>query len=189
MLLYHLTRPFSYLSIKHPCKWKYDWLVPIIFSTIITACFIVFGHDANYLSKDGFIDRINSFIQILPGFYIAALAAIATFPGIGMDQLMPTPTPKVHIYLQGEKNLIKLTRRRFLSLMFSYLTAICIILSITSIFCTNFSHTVQKELPNNIGDYLRFVFIFVYNIFFWQMITTTFFGLFYLGDRIHQPDN
>ncbi|EHN5843781.1 hypothetical protein KDR42_004584, partial [Salmonella enterica subsp. enterica serovar Newport] len=76
----HLGKPFEYLSIKGISgKAAYDWVAPAILTVITAAIFILLKIPVKNLFVDGgFIKSIVSFISNLPGFYIAALAAIAT---------------------------------------------------------------------------------------------------------------
>lgn len=120
-----LIRPWSYLTIKplHTQKVIIDWLLPLFLSGL---CVVVIDAyvGLNSVFKPGqFIDKIFGFVQTLPGFYLAALSAIATFNNPGMDQyLLGTPL-KIKILINGSKEEIQLTRRRFLTTMFAFLTA------------------------------------------------------------------
>lgn len=80
------------------------------------------------------IAKILGFVQNLPGFYIAALSAIATFNKTDIDKTMPAPAPKLDIVVQGHNIAIELTRQRFLCSMFAFLTAESMILVVFSIF-------------------------------------------------------
>ncbi|TXL12353.1 hypothetical protein BMR05_15660, partial [Methylococcaceae bacterium HT4] len=139
-MIRHLLRPLSYLSIEHQLKWKVDWIYPLllaIVSTILIFWLKQFGQVSLY-SNSGIITKILGFVQVLPGFYIAALAAIATFNKTDIDKTMPAPAPKIDILVQGKSVAIKLTRRRFLCSMFAFLTAESLIIIVLAIFATSF---------------------------------------------------
>lgn len=191
--LYMVLRPFAYLQIEHPEKEKFDWHIPAILSACTTALFILFANVDSVFIKDGLVDKLISLLQILPGFYIAALAAIATFQKPNIDELMPDPTPSVEIMIRGEQNCIKLTRRRFLSMLFSFLAAESIILCFFMIFL------LQAEFKPVIATWLDFFPVTYLKLwrglglatvlfFFWQIVTASLLGLYYLGDRLHQPN-
>jgi hypothetical protein len=55
-------------------------------------------------------DRLLGFIQNLPGFFIAALAAVATFGRADLDALMPGKPPRVSILYHGRPTEVELTR-------------------------------------------------------------------------------
>ncbi|GAW86486.1 hypothetical protein bplSymb_SCF02805P001 [Bathymodiolus platifrons methanotrophic gill symbiont] len=110
-MIRHLLRPFSYLSIEHELKKKVDWNYPCSLSIISTGLAFwlqQFAHISLY-ADSGMISKILNFVQVLPGFYIAALAAIATFNRIDIDKIMPSPAPKIGMFIQGNNVVIELT--------------------------------------------------------------------------------
>ncbi|PSF14177.1 hypothetical protein [Marinobacter shengliensis] len=184
-----IFRPFIFLLIKHPQKQFFDWIFPAIFSIACVVFFVFYREEIVLAGPGGLLDRILAFVQILPGFYIAALAAIATFNRQEMDDYMPEPTPKVKLVLGGQVNDIKLTRRRFLSMLFAYLTAASILLCVVSIFVLESYSIVLDCIPSAIEVFVYFLFLFMYFFLFWQLIFETMLGIYYLGERIHQPDS
>ncbi|MGY6278181.1 hypothetical protein [Methylomonas sp. MgM2] len=184
-----LLRPFSYLSIEHKQKWRVDWLYPFILSIISTSILFylkIFGNIAFYV--DGaVISKILGFVQCLPGFYIAALAAIATFNKADIDKTMPAPAPRLDITVRGQSVAIELTRRRFLCSMFAFLTAESFTLIILAIFGQAIYLPVKAILSPHYHLLVSAAYMLIFLFIFWQMLITSFWGLFYLGDRLHQP--
>ena len=188
MFWYQILRPFSYLMIRHEKKYIFDWLAPCVGSLISTAV-LLFGKDyVVVFGKTGLIASLLSFIQILPGFYIAALAAIATFNRNDIDLKMPEPSPKVDILIRGVKNTIDLTRRRFLCMLFSYLTAQAFTLSLASVVLMHFSDLAKSVIPLSFHLTTKLSVVALFSFGFWQMLIATFWGLYYLGDKLNQPD-
>jgi hypothetical protein len=189
-LFYELFRPWSYLTIKHEAKNKYDYLIPIIL-TILTAAPLVVLYlkgGVDFFSKSGLLRDFVSFLSILPGFFIAALAAIATFQKNDIDELMPV-SAKLSVRMKDGRDVdVELTRRRFLCSLFSFLTAqtllICII-SLISIHSSNYLSTLfhQASVLKTIGVVGMLIFLFA----FWQLMSSTAISLYYLGDRLHHP--
>lgn len=186
-LFSHLFKPYGYLFIKGiNGKRSYDWYAPIIL-TILSCCYFYgFGISPNELLKDnGFIKLVTSFISNLPGFYIAALAAIATFnreqidyPLIGSNG---TPFIKIKITKENGRTVNtneKLTRRLFLCMLFSFLTALSISIVMLNAFVT-------PVINIGISIIAEWFYITIFMFLTWQMLIATFFGLYYLGDRIH----
>ncbi|WP_193087959.1 hypothetical protein [Advenella sp. FME57] len=138
--------------------------------------------------SSGLIEKILGFVQVLPGFYIAALAAIATFNKLDIDKTMPAPAPKIDVIVNGTSVPIELTRRRFLCSMFAFLTAESFILIVLAIFALIAHSPIKGLLPDNVHFASSMGFLFAFMLLFWQMVLATFWGLFYLGDRLHQPD-
>ncbi|PLP29396.1 hypothetical protein CWM92_12220, partial [Klebsiella michiganensis] len=126
-----------------------------------------------------------SFISILPGFYIAALAAIATFNRKQIDDPLISDNGTPYIYVKGVKENGKpyrtkedMTRRLFLCMLFSFLTAESIVLIML--------HTFASPLISaTTNTYCLAIYSFIFLLILWQLLVTTFFGLYYLGDRIH----
>lgn len=189
-MIRHLLRPLSYLSIEHKLKWKVDWLYPFLLAVISTSLLFglkCFGPVSLY-ADGGVIAKILGFVQALPGFYIAALAAIATFNKIDIDKTMPAPAPKIDILVQGQTVVIELTRRRFLCSMFAFLTAESLIIIVLAIFSQSIYVPFKTIIHGSLQIWASGLFMLMFFLLFWQMIVTSFWGLFYLGDRLHQPD-
>lgn len=189
MLAEQLLRPFGYLAIRHSHKWVVDWVYPGFFAAIVVGL-LSLGNPRDIVSADdnGVVQLILSFVQSLPGFYIAALAAIATFGRPDIDEILPAPTPKVVVRNRGVENLVDLTRRRFLAMLFAFLTAESILVIISSIFLVShgaplFSFT-YFELSAASG--LALIVAFAYFLVFFQMVVATFWGLYYLGYKLHE---
>lgn len=186
-ILIPVTRPLAYLTIRHSGSglplWI-NWTIP----AFITGCLLFIGFFASIdiWSPNGVASRILSFVQSLPGFYIAALAAIATFGDSSMQQLMPGTPPTMSVYRHGifERN-IQLTRRIFLSSMFSYLTALSIILTILGIGGLAVSPFISASLDSYLFLAAKTLASGVYLLLTCQLICITFWGLYYLGERIH----
>lgn len=179
-ILYQLSRPLSYLRIKHGDKWIYDWFVPSMLTLITAALCYFFTDHIKLVSPGGMIDRITDFIAGLPGFFIAALAAVATFNKNDIDDLMANP-PKLEILYQGQPMMVDMTRRRFLCVLFSYLTASSIFL----VLATRIG--LSLSLSSEIVPYMIAFGVLLYFFTLWQMITATLVGLYYLGERLHTP--
>lgn len=189
-MLNHILRPFSYLTIEHPNKWVVDWIYPLIIASISTLLIFTirqFGVVPLY-GDSGLIERILGFIQSLPGFFIAALAAIATFNRHDIDRTMPAPAPKLDITIRGKTVAIELTRRRFLCSMFAFLTAENLILIVLGIFSNSFYLPIKEAINTELQMWISGGFLFIFLFMFWQLFITSFWGLFYLGDKLHQPD-
>lgn len=191
MIFYQLFRPFDYLRIDQKEKRIADWYIPGIMAILFAIGAFVLRGNVNVYGRDGIISMVLSFIQNLPGFYIAALAAIATFGRTDIDSIMPgNPPPSIQTYTTiGKRNRIPLTRRRFLCLLFAFLTIECILLTLVSIGGISIAPFLRTILDNGSQIALYLLGIFIYFFLLIQLIVVTFWGLYYLGDRIHQPDS
>jgi hypothetical protein len=134
------------------------------------------------------IRELQGLLQILPGFYLTALAAISTFNKNDLDYYLPKPTPQIDILVSGHRVLIYLTRRKMLSYLFGYLTFLSLMLYISTVIGSAIAPSFNQIFAPYSTAFLL-VFEALFQIFFWQMIIITIFGLYQLCDRIHQPDN
>lgn len=137
----------------------------------------------------GAINRFLGFVQNLPGFYIAALAAIATFSSESMQNLMPGTPPTMDIpHNSGINKNTPLTRRLFLSSMFAYLTALSMLLTIAAILGLAIAEPIKAAFPVYFYPWLKFAATMAYLVLVAQLLTVTFWGLYYLGERLHMAD-
>ncbi|MCV6588313.1 MAG: hypothetical protein OIF57_04675 [Marinobacterium sp.] len=180
MITYQLTRPLSYLLIKHDDKWLYDWLIPLLLTAGTLWLSVEFIPMHALINKGGLISDITGFVANLPGFFIAALAAVATFNKNDIDQLMDNP-PKISVMHHGKSLMVDMTRRRFLCVLFAYLTATSImIVLLTKLF-------LAVELTTEYKVYFNWAGVGFYFFMLWQMVIATILGLYYLGERLHTP--
>lgn len=189
MLWYQLLRPFSYILIQHPVIKRVNWSVPGILTIVALVLILPFRQFMNVWGADGIVASAQGFVQGLPGFYIAALAAIATFgQQTTLDSVIPSPTPTLHTSYSGTWVEMKLTRRRFLCLMFAYLTAVSIVLSLLAYYCRAVAVPARMLFVPLLVDSVSLLLLAAYLLFLFQLVIVTLWGLYYLGDRMHQPD-
>lgn len=179
--------PLSYLRIRHGLKPIADWLYPAIFAAVSCVLIFTFGQKGAISGGGGLVDRLVLVCSVLPGFYIAALAAIATFNRPHIDELMEAPSPTLTVKIGGKKNVIRLTRRRFLSHLFAFLCWESLFLLMSCVFAGIIGKGVIEAVPKFASHSVVIVFCFVITLFFWQMICVTCLGLYYLGDRLFRP--
>lgn len=187
--LYQLSRPWAYWCVKGSGKAVFDWVLPIVLSLMCAAIVDVSKHQINFFGAGGVLQMLTGFFQNLPGFFIAALAAVATFDRDELDESMPNPTPTICLYVKGRWTRVPLTRRRFLSTLFAFLSIQSIFVTLIGIGLVSCASWVRAiDSVSSILRYVSFGVVAIYSMFVWQMITVSCLGLYYLGDRIHQPD-
>ncbi|HEJ9057182.1 TPA: hypothetical protein SML50_001443 [Serratia fonticola] len=182
-----LLRPFGYLAIRGvSCKAFFDWIIPLVLTILSLSFFYFIGYPFSNLYNDGgLIKVLAGFVSNLPGFYIAALAATATFGRKQIDYPLISDNGTAYIFIKGVKengmaykSKEDMTRRLFLCMLFSFLTALSILIVVFNAFFMPLFEEF-KSIYFTIG--YSFFFLF----FVWQLLVSTFFGLYYLGDRIH----
>jgi hypothetical protein len=184
-----LLRPFSFLSISHPSRlplWV-NWALPLATTGLSLYALHLLGADVNVFGTQGLLDRLLAFVQALAGFYIAALAAVSSFNSPHLDREMPAPAPTMCIHYNNGMQRVNLTRRRFLTSMFAFLTALCFLFSLTAIVTLVLAPVLKQACPDSVGV-LHWAGSGVFLFALFQMTCVTFWGLFYLGERMITPD-
>lgn len=191
-----IFRPLNYLNIRWDNgivnKTRFDFIIPIFISTIISSTtsliwFIVGSEKSNIFTND-LTYYLICFLQTMPGFYIAALAAISTFNSSTMDQPMAGDPPKEKYIEHNPYKVfwIDMNRRRFLARLFSYLTFISIFLFVV-LLVLRFSYSLDIKVTSEILIYTTyFVSCFIVSFLFIQITMMTFLSLYYLGERVHK---
>lgn len=186
-MLYQITRPWAYICISGHGKLLTDFIIPVCLSFVTTVLVCFASGVVNVFGAGGLISSLTAFVQNLPGFFIAALSVVATFQKKEMDYFLAPPTPEISIKIDGRVGRIKVTRRRFLCLLFSFLTAQSIVLTILGIGLTSFA-AYAKEVFIGGGLYISLFSIFSYFFIFFQMVIVTFWGLYYLSEKMFQGE-
>lgn len=181
-----IVAPLAYLRIRHPAKWLIDWLVPAVLTIVSTAAVFLFAKPGAITGPSGLIDRLALVSSILPGFYIASLAAISTFNRPDIDEIMPAPTPTLRVAMGGAHNVVDLTRRRFLAYLFGFLCWESIALLVFCVFSGVVADGVMRHL-GGLSQAGKGSFLVATFMLFWQLICATCLGLYYLADRLNRP--
>ena len=182
VIFYQLTRPVSYLLLKHPAGKVYNWIVPMLFALVSIFCLYVGVGIEGIVGVNGLIAQVSDFVVSLPGFFIAALAAIATFNRPVIDQeMINAPTIDIKVD-QATLSDQPLTRRDFLLRLFSFLT-------VESIFLTIYAKVGSLvSVPQFLDTSLQvvdWIYVSIYLVFFWQLIILLLFGMYYLCERLN----
>jgi len=181
-----VLKPLSYLLIEHEQLRWFNVTLPGLLTLGFVATFVVLSPHVNILGEGGLIASINSSIGFLIGFYIAALAAVATFEHKSLDKKI-AGKPAVFTYYQAAKKWDEeLTRRKFLSFLFGYCSFVSIILFVAGVFAQIFHDGIKLLIPIQYHLLLTGIFVAGYMFVFFNLIITTFLGLFYLTDRLHR---
>lgn len=192
---YELARGLAYRSIRHGSMYVYTIALPVILWACLIGIYLMLPHKPPLLGKDGAISAALSVISTLPGFYFAGLAAVATFGSSSMDNEMPPPTPVLDIRVQGVVIPVKLTRRQFLSYLFSYLVIVSFLLCFLMVFLNLLApsladlhaHLTKMAIGPSIWFWGKAIIVALIGGLFSSMLVTTLHGVFFLTEKIHQP--
>lgn len=183
-------RTLNFLRIKHEFATAYTYWYP----AIATACtvgmlyFLVPTIDA--YSDAGLISQLSPFLAVFAPFFLAALAAIATFSGPKFLDQSFQMTSDVTLKYAGELGVIEpqdVTPRHFLSLLFGY----CCVISLALFLLSVLVPILAPNVATIFGDYaelLGWAFLFLYLFLFFQIVLLTLLGIYYLSDKVHRPN-
>lgn len=189
-----ILKPLAYLSIKWAIddlkgrnkKPIFDWLLPIFFSVLVTI-FLYLTLDLNssefkiFFESKGF-EVLGNFILALPGFLFAALTAVVSFGNKELDI-----TAKVNPPINKDGH--EISRRRYLSNAFSYLTFLSLALLIATVFI---NYAYSSNILNFGVMYYKWGYLLtslIYFTFVFQMLFILIITLYYIGDKVHQPSH
>ncbi|WP_282077165.1 hypothetical protein [Epibacterium ulvae] len=136
-------------------------------------------------------------LVLLPGFFIAALAAVSTFQRPEMDVAMPEPCPTIEIRIDGKYLPYDVTRRMFLSYLFSYLTILTFLIVLCGEIIIALSPSIA-EFSCSLSQASQYADIFILlgkmltlGVFtFWSasVFVTMLHGIYFMSEKMHQPD-
>lgn len=191
---YELARPFAFLTAKGPTIRWYRDAVPAGFALLATIVYIVLPVGVRLVGPDSVTTVMAPLFAGLPGFFIAALAAVATFQGGDLDRDLNGTT--IWIAVNGDGLDTPVTLRVFLCHLFAYLTFLSItaflICASVTLLAANADHlqtlaTSTSTRGDDIAlDVARGCFVFVMALLTGSLLSCTSLGLYFLAERIHQ---
>lgn len=170
------------------------WL-PLGLTILASLLYAILPVKPALVGSNGLVGSLLALVSTLPGFYFAGLAAVATFGSPTMDQEMPAPAPEVEMRVRGQQVPFKLTRRLFLSYLFSYLVilsfSLCFALMAINAFAPSID-VLQAAIGRWTGLDWPWLIVkgavgFVLTFAFASMVVSTLHGVFFLTEKIHQP--
>lgn len=172
----------------------YVWTIPVFLTLLSFGAYYGLPVRPQIEGAGGLLERAAQALTLLPGFFITALAAVATFNRPEMDETMPEPAPTVEVAHRGKRIKIDMTRRLFLSYLFSYLSILSFVLLISASAAPYVNSNLMKILPllGGFGRDFEFIFsnvlmaVFVY--FCASLLVTMLHGIYFLCERIHMPN-
>lgn len=183
--LSQLLKPLDYLRIKHPKKAAFDWVFPLALTVGLWAFLTFVAGSPRVFGSTGLVAGVNGLLQVLVGFYIAALAAIATFQKPGMDEKISGDPAILDEQFRGRTLSTELTRRRFLCYMFGYLAWASLALYFAGVIGNLSVDAVHARLTPTAWVALKHAGLLVYLFVVSNLTITTMLGLYYMAHRLH----
>lgn len=181
-------RSLNYLRVSHGYALWYNWIYPLVLGGATALGILQLVTATSLFEADGFVRSFTPVLSILAPFYIAALAAVATFSGnqsVDSPFDMSQPVLLKVIGDGGDWENIDVTPRHFLSLLFGYCTSLSILLLLVSIFAPFIAKLTEIASCDWAPFLLSTVFV-VFAFLLSQLILGTLLGVYFLADRIHR---
>ena len=194
-----LCAPCNYLRIRHgtsllASKAVYDFVLPALLTGLTVAVTLALDMRLSVFHNDKFFASLSGLLSILIGFYMAALAAVATFDRAGIDNRLAGTDAKLRVRDPdgGAPKDKLLSYRQFISYLFGYASFLsfviyaCLLLlgsawgRLESVLAGN---PRLAEVMPNVLDPASFVVIF---FFLWQLFVTSLLGIYFLSERIQE---
>lgn len=172
-----LLAPFRYLSIRHGLKPRFDWIWPGILTAITVIGFAVLPVKPALLGEHGVLHGVRDLIVLFSAFFVAALAAVATFARESLDDLMQGTSPRLHNR--------ELTRRQFVSYLFGYLAVLSFGIFLAIIAAEITAPSLHVMIWPAVLPWIKFVSGAIFAFAFWNMVVTTLLGVYFLVERVN----
>lgn len=190
-LRYQFFRPLAFLTIKGPTLHVYRLVLPLVATGLCVAAYVALPQPVDLVGDKSASDYLSGFFATLPGFFIAALAAVASFNGGDLDKDMPGVT--VTMVVNGDKKANEITLRVFLCYLFAYLTVLSFLGFFVCIGGALVAPSVVEWLgpsgpaPSSAALYgAQIGFVALMSLLAASVVFCTIQGLYFLAERVHQ---
>ncbi|UDF05217.1 hypothetical protein [Asticcacaulis sp. AND118] len=196
--------PCKYLAIKEgrglfESKAVYDFILPLA-ATAVTGGFTSYiGQKLAIHAHPGLAGSLSDLLALLIAFYMAALAAVATFTREGIDNPLPGEGAEIKRWNNdaSEKRWTPLTYRQFISYLFGYLSFGSLVAFGLLLFLTKGWPYIEKKVSTvykvdavwfATADATWFLLI---SFLLWQLIFISCLGIYFLAERMQNlsPQN
>lgn len=198
MIVRQLSRPFAFNSIRSGELRYVRLYLPALITSVLLVFYIMLPKPPDIWGDKHYLDYMLQIVGILPGFYIAALAAGATFANSSLDQPMPgRSAPTLEMTRMGQKSFETLSTRLFICYLFSYLSAVSLVLAFGILFAIETNPSVEyiakmfeeTLIINKFCKILQYLYVLMLTFYAAKLATITLHGLYFLAERMHQHDD
>lgn len=192
VVAYQLARPFAFPRIHHRHMAIYTLLLPIAITVVGVAVFYLLPVRPGLFGAGGLVPSVLSVMGNLPGFFIAALAAVATFSKDSMDHELPDEgAPRLWMMSGLDGEYVKLTRRVFLCHLFAYLSATSFCVIAISLSTGAVAPSIVSAMSGIAFGVVAIavakgLFLFVFLFLLATILIISLYGMYYLVERMHQ---
>lgn len=183
---YQLSRSIAFLLIKGAGLNGYRYTLPFFTTAALALLYAGLDYLNVHVSLQEIGQKFLAAFAILPGFFLASLAAVSTFQSEMLDRTVEGSGVRAKLKSQGEFIEEKITYRIFFGYMFSYLSVASFIVLFVLAASPSISSSIMKILPDNHG--WLFVFgSFMISLAIVHVISITLQAIYFLSERMHRP--
>lgn len=168
--------------------------IPAVATGLLILIYLALPVQPPILGDKKYLDYLLQIVGILPGFYIAALAAAATFVNPALDEeITGKDAPQLDVKRGGETFHVTMTMRVFICHLFSYLSAMSFITSLLAIAIIELEPSVDGLRYVFSGNpqiaaaltIVSFLSVALVTFYFLRILVITMHGLYFLVERMH----
>lgn len=174
-----LFTALGYFRIRLKGKVFFDLLFPMLFAIAVTLAAFFSGAEFRFFGEGGLLTSASGLFGVLIGFFITALAAVATFSNKTVDKKLNDHGA----FIGGDE----LTRRQFLCFLFGYLTFLSFCLFFVIMAC---SAIHGKDWVTHLGScaaLIKLGSLFLFSFALAHLFCICLLGMHYLVYRLHVP--
>lgn len=178
-----LFTAFSFFRLKGADLRFFQYVYPTLLAAGILGAYHLLAGGLMTFQLASIVSSATTLMGVLIGFYIAALAAVTSFPNESLNSVMAGNAPQIRERSSAQKQPV--TRRRFLSILLGY----CAFLSIFIYAVGSLYSSVQFAPHVDIG-FSTFLMELWWIFYAWissSLLVVTMLCLHYLIDRMHRP--
>lgn len=187
MIAYQLTRSVAFSWIAGAGLSRLRYGLPLAITIVCSLlswllCYIGFAVPLRKIAE-----ATAAALVTLPGFYIAALAAVSAFQSPSLDQIIEGEGARVKVVSRGVFEIIDLTYRMYVCYLFAYLTALSVLLYLMLSLSDEVSDALTRLVPSRWADGLNVagsIFLLFWTV---NLVLVTLHGLYFLAERMHRP--
>lgn len=197
MITAQIWRAFAFNNITSKELRVVRILIPMFITIAVFIIYLVLPKKPEIMGDKKYLDYLLQIIGILPGFYIAALAAGATFTNSSLDEIMPGKNPPtLKTKIMGQELEPPLTIRIFICHLFSYLSATALVLAFAILAAIEINPSLEYiKCQNKSNDYIliaitlvQYLAVLAITFYVVKIASITLHGLYFLAERMHMSN-
>lgn len=130
---------------------------------------------------------IANALVTLPGFYIAALAAVSSFNSPSLDKEIEGGGAVSKLLTKGKMVSIRLMYRMYITYLFSYLTCASLLLYVLLSLSPDVSDLISRQSSPNLAAIMNYIGSYALLALFWNLTIVSLHGIYFLAERMHRP--